>query len=65
MKKTLTATAIAAVLIAGTAYAGSLSEPVIPPDVVTADAVENASSVEGLLATAAVIAIILGAAGAF
>lgn len=60
MKKTLAAVAIATAMIAGTASAGSLSDPIVTPDVVMVDAQENASNVEGLIAAIAVIAIILG-----
>ena len=60
MKKTLAAAAIAATLVAGPASAGSLSDPIVTPDVVMVDAQENASNVEGLIAAVAVIAIILG-----
>lgn len=60
MKKTLTAVAILTVLAAGTAYAGSLSEPIVAPEVVMADAVQSASHVEMILVALTVIAIILG-----
>ncbi|MEQ8899320.1 MAG: hypothetical protein RID23_19745 [Roseovarius sp.] len=60
MKKTLAAAAIASLLVAGTAHAGSLSDPIVTPDVVMVDAVDNSSNVEGLIAAVAVIAIILG-----
>ena len=60
MKKTLAAAAIAALLAAGTAHAGSLNDTVITPDVVMVDAVDNSSNVEGLIAAVAVTAIILG-----
>lgn len=60
MKKTLTAVVMLTVLAAGAAYAGSLSDPVVAPEVVMADAVDNASHAEMIIAALAVIAIILG-----
>lgn len=60
MQKTLAAAAITALLVAGPAQAGSLSDPVVTPDVVMVDAVDNSSNVEGLIAAVAVITIILG-----
>ncbi|KZY40129.1 hypothetical protein A3731_01675 [Roseovarius sp. HI0049] len=60
MKKTFAAAAIASLLVAGTAQAGSLSDPIVTPDVVMVDAVDNSSNVEGLIAAVAIIAIILG-----
>ncbi|WP_397542965.1 hypothetical protein [Roseovarius salis] len=65
MNKTLIAVTFAAILVTGAAYAGTLSDPVVAPEVVVADAVESSSNVEGLIAAVALIAIILGAAGAF
>lgn len=52
-------------MVAGAAYAGSLSDPVVAPEVVMADTVETASHPEMIIAALAVITIILGAAGAF
>jgi len=65
VKKTLAIVAIASILVAGTAYAGSLSDPIVAPDVVAADTIQNASHVEMIVAALAIITIILGAAGAF
>ena len=65
MKKTLATVALASILVAGsTAYAGSLSDPIVAPEVIMADTVESASHVEMIIAALAVILIILGAAGA-
>ena len=60
MKKTLTAVALASLMMAGAAYAGSLSDPVVTPQVVMTEAVQSASHAEMILAAVAVIAIILG-----
>lgn len=65
MKNTLAIFALASILMAGAAWAGSLSDPIVAPEVVAADAVQSAASFEGILAALAVIAIILGAASAF
>lgn len=65
MKKTLAIVAIASILVAGTAYAGSLADPIVAPEVVAADTMQSASHVEMIIATLAIITIILGAAGAF
>ena len=65
MNKIFLAAALAALLVAGTADAGSLSDPVVAPEVVAADTVESSANVEGLIAAVTVIAIILGAAEAF
>ena len=62
MKKTLATVAFASILAASTAYAGSLSDPIVAPEVVMADAVESASHVEMIIAALAVILIIVGAA---
>jgi len=51
--------------VAGTAYAGSLSDPIVAPDVIAADTIQSASHVETIIAALAIITIILGAAGAF
>jgi len=65
VKKAITIAAVASILLVGAAYAGSLSDPIVAPEVVMADAVQSASHVDTLLAAVTVIAIILGAAGAF
>jgi len=65
VKKTLAIVAIASVLVASAAYAGSLSDPIVAPEVVAADTVQSASHVEMIVAALAIITIILGAAGAF
>jgi len=59
----LTAAAFFALLV-GTAYASGVTEPIMEPEVIAADT--SASMNQWMLAaTLALIAIILGAAGAF
>lgn len=61
-----TIAAVAAIYAVEPAMAGSLSDPVVTPQVVMADTVDHSTgNVEGILAAVAVIAILLGAAGAF
>ena len=65
MKKTLIAVALTALVAGGAAYAGSLSDPIVAPEIVMADTVASSSYDVQILAALAVIVIILGAAGAF
>ncbi|GAB4284640.1 MAG: hypothetical protein Kow0058_03820 [Roseovarius sp.] len=68
VKKTIAIFAVASILIAGAAiaaHAGSLSDPVVTPEVVAADTVATASHPEMIVAALAIIVIILGTAGAF
>ncbi|MCZ7675528.1 MAG: hypothetical protein M5U35_06205 [Roseovarius sp.] len=51
--------------MAGAAYAGSLADPIVAPEIVAADTVQSASHAEMIIAALAIITIILGAAGAF
>ncbi len=60
MKRTLSAVVIIACLTVGTAHAGSLSDPVVEPEVVMVDAAQTAGHPEMILAALAVMAIILG-----
>ena len=63
--KTILTTVLFFAAMGTAAYATGLTDPIVEPEVVVADAVHNSSNVEGILAVVAVIAIILGAAGAF
>jgi len=69
VKKTLAIVAIASFLavglFAGMADAGSLADPIVEPEIVMADTVQSAPDVYMIVAALAIIAIILGAAGAF
>ena len=63
MKNTVAAIIAAASLsLAAPASAGSLSDPVVTPEVVAADTIENASSdnIQGLLAMLTLVLIIVG-----
>lgn len=62
MKTILTAAAFFAVM-AGTVYASGLTEPVMEPEVIVAEATQPTNL--QIFAALAVIAIILGAASAF
>ena len=65
MKNTFVAVAVTAALACSAAYAGSLSDPVVAPEVVMADTVASSSYDVQILAALAVMVIILGAASAF
>lgn len=69
MKKTLAIVAIASFLaigiFSGMVEAGSLSDPIVEPEIVMADTVQSAPDVYVIVAALALIAILLGAAGAF
>lgn len=63
MKNTIAAILSAASLsLAAPAVAGNLSDPVVTPDVVAEDTIENASSdnIQGLLAMMTLVLIIVG-----
>ena len=63
MKKLITAAAMMSLLI-GTAYAAGVTEPIMEPEVIAAD--PSLTDNQIMIGVAlAVIAIILGAAGAF
>ncbi len=64
MKTILTAVTFVAIL-GGAAYATGLTDPIVEPEVVVADAVQSSDDVLMILAAVAVIAIILGASSAF
>lgn len=59
MKTTVTSICILAAL-SGAALAGGLSDPVVAPDVVAAEAVAESGKLGGLIAAIAVILIIVG-----
>ena len=63
MKKLLTAAAILALLV-GTAHASGVTEPFMEPEVIAADPSLSSNQLM-IFAALAIIAIILGAAGAF
>ncbi|MEO0370139.1 MAG: hypothetical protein AAF231_01655 [Pseudomonadota bacterium] len=63
MKKLLTAAAFLAIMV-GTAYASGVTEPFMEPEVIAADTSANANQLM-IIAALAVMAILLGAAGAF
>ena len=63
MKKMLTAAAFLALLV-GTAHASGVTEPFMEPEVIAADPSLTANQLM-IFAALAIIAIILGAAGAF
>lgn len=63
MKKALTV-ALVLTLIGGAAYASGITEPVMEPEIIVAETVESSDEIM-IFAALALIAIILGAAGAF
>lgn len=65
MQKTATTLFLLAALAASPVLAGSLADPIVEPSVIVNDTVESSGQLEGILATLAVITILLGAAGAF
>lgn len=63
MKKTIIAAAFLSMMV-GTAYASGVTEPFMEPEVIAADTSANINHLM-IIAALAVMAIILGAAGAF
>ena len=64
MKTILTAFVFAAIL-GGAAYATGLTDPIVEPEVVVADAVQSSGNVEAILFALAIMVIVLGASSAF
>lgn len=63
MKKLIVAAAFLSVMV-GTAYASGVTEPFMEPEVIAADTSANVNQLM-IFAALAIMAIILGAAGAF
>ena len=61
--KTTIFTTLALAALSGAAIAGGLSDPVVVPEVIAADAVDSSDKIGGLVAFVTVLLIILGAAG--
>ncbi len=57
-------TTLALVALSGAAMASGLTDPVVTPEVIAADAADTSDTVGGLMAFGTVLLIILGAAGA-
>jgi len=57
-------TALVLAAFSGIAMAGGLSDPVVTPEVIAADAVDTSDKIGGLIAFGTLLVIILGAAGA-
>lgn len=60
MKKTICALIFATAIGGSAATAGSLSDPVVTPEVVAEEAVQSSENVEGMIAAVAVLLIIAG-----
>ncbi len=65
MKTRTVAVIYTAIFLSTSAHAGSLSDPVVEPEVIVAETEQSSEDVQGLLAALAVMTIVLGAAGAF
>lgn len=63
MKTSIYTTLVLAAL-SGAAMAGGLSDPIVTPEVIAADAVDTSDKIGGLIAFGTLLVIILGAAGA-
>ncbi|MFO7770713.1 MAG: hypothetical protein R6V38_05095 [Roseovarius gahaiensis] len=61
--KTTVFTVLALAAFSGAAIASGLSDPVVAPEVIAADAVDTSDKIGGLVAFVTVLLIILGAAG--